>query len=184
MIAMQYSIALPADYDMARIRRRIADKGPLLDTLPGLRFKAYLVADRGDPLLPGRQNLYAPFYLWRDAAAMHAFLAGPAFAALCEAFGRPAVQSWMIGTAWTSAALRTTRYATRELEAASPAFGDDPDDAHTPDDRVLATVSGYEPQGWTRLRFRLWRGLPPADDGAQRYAVHHLSAPGVIDAAG
>ncbi|WOS41316.1 DUF4865 family protein [Xanthomonas rydalmerensis] len=184
MIAMQYSIALPADYDMAIIRRRIADKGPLLDTLPGLQFKAYLVADRTDPLLPGRQNLYAPFYLWRDAAAMHAFLAGPAFAALCDAFGRPAVQTWMVGTAWSSAALRTARYATRVLQAASPALGNDPADAHAPDERVLATVSGYEPQGWTLLHFRLWRELPPADDEAQRYAVHHLSAPGAIGAAG
>ncbi|MXV32901.1 MULTISPECIES: DUF4865 family protein [unclassified Xanthomonas] len=184
MIAMQYSIALPADYDMAIIRRRIVDKGPLLDTLPGLQFKAYLVADRADPVLPGGQNLYAPFYLWRDAAAMHAFLVGPAFAALCEAFGRPAVQSWMVGTAWTSAALRTARYATRALQAPSRAAGSDSDDVHAPDARVLAMVRGHEPQGWTRLRLQLWRDLPPADDAAQRYAVHHLSAPGVIDAAG
>ncbi|WP_254460061.1 DUF4865 family protein [Xanthomonas sacchari] len=184
MIAMQYSIALPADYDMAIIRRRIADKGPLLDTLPGLGFKAYLVADRRDPVLPGRQNLYAPFYLWRDAAAMHAFLAGPAFAALCEAFGRPAVQSWMVGTAWTSAALRTARYATRELEAPSLALEHDTDDGHAPSEHLLATVRGYEPQGWTRLRFRLWRDPPAAEDQAQRYAVHHLSVPGAIAAAG
>ncbi|MCW0396743.1 hypothetical protein NB717_002667 [Xanthomonas sacchari] len=184
MIAMQYSIALPADYDMAIIRRRIADKGPLLDTLPGLQFKAYLVADRSDPLLPGRQNLYAPFYLWRDAAAMHAFLAGPAFAALCEAFGRPTVQAWMVGTAWTSAALRSARYATRVLPAPVPACGSEIADMDVPDERVLATVCGYEPQGWTRLRFHLWRDLPPQDAAAHRYAVHHLSAPGVTDAAG
>ncbi|WP_371181116.1 DUF4865 family protein [Xanthomonas sacchari] len=184
MIAMQYSIALPADYDMAIIRRRIADKGPLLDTLPGLRFKAYLVADRGDPLLHARQNLYAPFYLWRDAAAMHAFLAGPAFAALCEAFGRPPVQSWMVGTAWTSAALRTARYATRVLQAPSADLENDTDAVRAPDERMLATVHGYEPQGWTRLRFHLWHDLPPADDDAHCYAVHHLSAPGAIDADG
>ncbi|MET0548360.1 MAG: DUF4865 family protein [Xanthomonas sp.] len=184
MIAMQYRIALPADDDMAGIRRRIAEKGPLLDALPGLRFKAYLVADRGDPLLPARQNLYAPFYLWRDAAAMHAFLAGPAFAALCDAFGRPAVQAWMVGTAWTSAALRTARYATCALQAPLPVLADDTDDTDAPDERVLAAVCGYEPQEWTRLCFRLWRDLPPADGEADRYAVQHLSAPGTIEAAG
>ena len=48
MIAMQYSFTLPADYDMSVIDRRIADTGPLLDGFPGLKFKAYLVARRGE----------------------------------------------------------------------------------------------------------------------------------------
>ena len=48
MIAMQYSFVLPADYDMAIVRERIAVKGKLLDDLPGLAFKAYLHAARGE----------------------------------------------------------------------------------------------------------------------------------------
>src|SRR5699024_8559939 len=64
MIAMQYSIGLPADYDMAIIRRRIADKGHLMDDCPGLAFKAYLYAARDDAGLHAPDNLYAPFYLW------------------------------------------------------------------------------------------------------------------------
>lgn len=31
MIAMQYKIDFPDTYDMAQIRQRIVDKGPLLD---------------------------------------------------------------------------------------------------------------------------------------------------------
>ena len=46
MLAMQYSFTLPADYDMDIIRRRVASKGPLIDGLPGLGFKAYLYARR------------------------------------------------------------------------------------------------------------------------------------------
>ena len=78
MIAMQYTIALPADYDMAIIRRRIADKGHLLDDFPGLAFKAWLHAARDDNELPSRDNLYAPFYLWRDSAGMNASSVAPA----------------------------------------------------------------------------------------------------------
>ena len=48
MIAMQYSLTLPADYDMAIIDRRIRDKGALLDGFPRLRFKAYLSARKQD----------------------------------------------------------------------------------------------------------------------------------------
>ena len=47
MIAMQYRFALPTDYDMGIVRRRIVEKGPLLDDFPNLKFKAYLWAERG-----------------------------------------------------------------------------------------------------------------------------------------
>jgi hypothetical protein len=53
MLTMQYRIALPADYDMAIIRKRIADRGHLTDALPQLAFKAYLYADRRRLTPPG-----------------------------------------------------------------------------------------------------------------------------------
>lgn len=185
MIAMQYSIALPADYDMAIIQRRIADKGPLLDDLPGLVFKAYLSADRGDRALSSRTNLYAPFYLWRDAEAMRDFLAGAAFRALTASFGRPAVQLWTVCAAHLHADLRGARYARRAIVAIP-----DTDELDTLGERetgragddlaagALATVSAYEPHGWNLLRLRLWRDLPPpSPDAGQAYAVGHVSMP-------
>jgi hypothetical protein len=57
-LAMLYSFALPADYDMAIVERRIAEKGSALDGLPGLSAKAYLSARRDGAR---RENLYAPF---------------------------------------------------------------------------------------------------------------------------
>lgn len=89
MLAMQYEITLPADYDMAVIRRRIAEKGHLLDGFPGLGFKAWLYSMSDDPVLPGGTNRYAPFYLWHDGEGMNAFLGGAGFAALARDFGRP-----------------------------------------------------------------------------------------------
>src|SRR5271165_2720611 len=65
MIAMQYSFTLPADYDMSVIDRRIADKGPLLDGFPGLQFKAYLVARRGEHGPEAREPLCAVLCLER-----------------------------------------------------------------------------------------------------------------------
>ncbi|MBN6104020.1 DUF4865 family protein [Xanthomonas sp. CFBP 8703] len=185
MIAMQYSIALPADYDMAIIQRRIADKGPLLDGLPGLVFKAYLSADRADRALSSHSNLYAPFYLWRDAEAMRDFLAGAAFRALTASFGRPAVQLWTVCAAHLHADLRGARYARREIVAIPDADALDTLGDHATerarDDLAagaLAAVSAYEPHGWNLLRLRLWRDLPPpAPDVGQAYAVGHVSMP-------
>lgn len=183
MIAMQYSFTFPADYDMAIIRRRIAEKGTMTDDFPHLAFKAYLSATRGDDRLPTHENLYAPFYLWRNEKGMIAFLAGPGFAALCDAFGRPSIRLWSVWQASLKPEMREATYATRELlpigahadlEALRQLERDRAlhDTAHG----ALAAVSAYEPGGWSLVRFRLWRELP-ASPVQQTYAVGHMSVP-------
>ena len=96
MLAMQYSFVLPADYDMAIIRQRIAGKGYLLDNFPGLIFKAYLSADKSEPTIQTQDNLYAPFYVWADSQAMNHFLDSVVFAGLTQAFGWPVIRTWSI----------------------------------------------------------------------------------------
>lgn len=186
MIAMQYSFTLPADYDMAIIRRRIAEKGPLLDGFPGLAFKAWLHASRDDHKLPGRDNLYAPFYLWHDGDGMNAFLGGTGFATLVRDFGRPPVRTWAPWQVELAADLRGAACATREL-VAIPAHADLAELRHVEaaaarQDRAagaLAAISAYDPTGWTLLRFRLWPELRAELPGANRqlYRVGHVSCP-------
>lgn len=92
MLAMQYRFTLPADYDMAIVRRRIADFGHRLDACPQLIVKAYLYAQRSEG---SAENLYAPFYLWNSSAGMNDFLAGEGFRGLSQAFGWPRVNHWL-----------------------------------------------------------------------------------------
>ncbi|MBD8874300.1 DUF4865 family protein [Rhodanobacter sp. DHB23] len=184
MIAMQYAITLPADYDMAAIRRRIADKGHLLDGFPGLVFKAWLYAARDDRALPVRDNLYAPFYLWRDGEGMNAFLNGAGFAALSHDFGRPAVRTWIPWQAEVAGHLRGALCATREI-LTLPGHADLAERQDTEvalaraavDDGALAAVTACNPTDWALLRFRLWPGLPPgpAREEQQLYRVGHVS---------
>ena len=187
LLAMQYRFVLPADYDMALIERRIADKGPLLDNLPGLLFKAYLSARRGDPLTGAQDNEYAPFYVWRDAAGMHDFLAGPAFAALVQAFGRPVVSTWLVWQASLGEQVRSARYATRQMLPIAP--GTDLARLREAESAAarqavaqggaLAAVAAFEPGTWTMQRTRLWLAPPtPAPDGLSAcYQLGHLSLP-------
>ena len=186
MIAMQYGFTLPADYDMAIIRRRIAEKGQLLDDFPGLRFKAYLYADRSDASLPSRENLYAPFYLWHDNEGMNAFLASTGFAALTQSFGWPRVCPWMVWQAQVAADLSAAVCATRELQpipayTALDALRRAESEAIRTDaaDGALAGVSAFDPANWTVLRFRLWGEPRPdlAGDNRQLYRVGHVSHP-------
>ncbi|WP_404537135.1 DUF4865 family protein [Dyella agri] len=182
---MQYTIALPADYDMAIIRHRIADKGHLLDDFPGLAFKAWLYAARDDGALPGSDNLYAPFYLWRDSAGMSAFLGGAGFAALSHDFGRPKVYSWIPWQAELAGDLRGATFATREI-APLPGHADlaawqrkEAEAARTAmADGALAAVTACNPADWTLVRFRLWPEMRTELAGAgQAYRVGHLSQP-------
>jgi hypothetical protein len=174
MIAMQYSFVLPADYDMAVIRERIATKGPLLDDLPGLVFKAYLYSS-------APEHAYAPFYLWRDEEAMHGFLNGPAFAGVTRAFGWPSVKTWTPWHATVGDDACAARYATRSSAVIAPyaALAELrlQEEAYAQQllaQGALAVVIGFEPVTWTITRLALWRD--EVVDGAS-YHVGHVSAP-------
>jgi hypothetical protein len=183
MIAMHYRFPLPADYDMAIIDRRIADKGQLTDGFPGLLFKAYLSARNTGT---GQDNAYAPFYVWNTVEGMHAFLNGPGFAAVSQSFGRPAVATWLVWRAQLTPGFARARHATVERLPVAP--GTDLEALRTGETRLaldavgtggaLAAVAGYEPGTWTLVRFRLWDQEPPLEAGADVlvYAVGHVSA--------
>ncbi|GAA1253196.1 DUF4865 family protein [Kitasatospora nipponensis] len=188
MQAMQYEITLPADYDMGIIRRRVADRGHLLDTFPGLGAKAYLIRERGAAGSP--VNQYAPCYLWRTAEGMNGFLWGAGFRGLSEDFGRPEVRSWLglelrDGPAHAAdGSADVVRAATRRLTPVPP--GQDPAEAieraraALPAARagVHSTALAVDTARWELLTFTLWAdpAAPLPEDG-DRYEVLHLSTP-------
>ena len=185
MIATQYSFTLPADYDMSIIDRRIRDKGPLLDGLPHLALKAYLSARKGE--FAESDNLYAPFYLWEDEAGLADFLCSPFFQVLTGSFGWPSVRSWIVWHRRFRGDLGAARFATREIAAIGPhapladmrAADTAEVEADVAERGALASAAGFEPTGWTRVRFQLWRDAPdPAlTAGSTVYRVGHLSPP-------
>jgi hypothetical protein len=195
MYAMQYPIALPADYDMEIIRKRVAAASPMLDDRAGLGFKAYLLRERGVAGSP--VNEYAPFYVWRDTAAMADFLLrGGGFQNIIRSFGRVPVQSWLgvvvlPGPARGERAAVATRRVSpvpadqaaaqdgmglkeltdREVEALRRL-------ASRPD--VHTAALAVDPHTWQSVRLVLWRdGADPADaaEATERYEVLHVSAP-------
>ena len=174
MIAMQYRFPLPADYDMGIIDRRIADKAHLTDGFPGLLFKAYLSARKTGP---ERDNAYAPFYVWNTVEGMHAFLNGSGFAGVAQAFGRPAVATWLVWHAQLGPGFEHARFAS--VERRTIPAGTDLQalrrEETADDGRALAAVVGYEPGTWTLVRFRLWASEPVADAATLVYAVGHVS---------
>lgn len=183
MQVMQYAVPLPADYDMKIIRKRVASKGPALDTLPDLGIKAYVIRERG---VDGSQvNEYAPFYLWTSVNGMNNFLWGGGFAGFCAAFGRPVVRQWT-GLAFAQGPARSAmpRAASRRTERipadADPetvidaAIASTRQDANSPE--VCCTALAVDTRDWELVRFTLWWEQAPESAGT-RYEVLHLSRP-------
>lgn len=184
MIAMQYSLVLPADYDMGIIDRRIAERGHFTDRFPGLAFKAYLhTRKQGVPA--ASDNVYAPFYLWRATEGMNEFLCGPGFQGLTQSFGWPSVRIWSVWHAAMSQEIVEAQYAMRETVQIPP-HADLAALRRTESERsremlssrdVLATLAGFDPTAWCLVRFQLLGKLPvPESDGqTQIYGVGHVS---------
>lgn len=184
MIAMQYSLVLPADYDMGIIDRRVADRGHLTDGFPGLALKAYLHA-RKQGMPSASDNLYAPFYLWHTTEGMNEFLCGPGFLGLTQSFGWPSVRTWLVWHAEISQEVTQARYAMREtipiaphadLAALRRAESEGSRERLSGPD-VLATAAGFEPTSWSLVRFQLSSKMPdcPSDGRVQIYRVGHVS---------
>ncbi|GAA2721417.1 MULTISPECIES: DUF4865 family protein [Streptomyces] len=185
MYAMQYEIALPADYDMGIIRHRVATRGHALDERAGLGLKAYLVRERGADGSP--VNAYAPFYLWQDTGAMSDFLVGGGgFQGIVRDFGRPAVRHWT-GVACAAGPARgcAPKAASRQLtplpadadpaEAVAEALAGLAGAARTAG--VHTAAVGVDPREWQLLRFVLWQEGVPDGEAGERYRVLHLSDP-------
>jgi len=185
MLAMQYSFTLPADYDMEIIRRRITAKGPLIDGLPGLGFKAYIYALRG---VHGRENLYVPFYLWHESEAMGRFFAGDIFSGVTSSFGWPSVKVWSVLHAATAPAIRDARQLSRETLPIIPHTSmselreteNNLARSAASQEGVVGVVTAFEPTTWTLVRTLLWRERPtePVRPGMQTYEVGYLGTGG------
>jgi hypothetical protein len=184
MYAMQYEIALPADYDMGIIRHRVAAKARLLDHFEGLGLKAYLIRERG---VDGSEvNRYAPFYLWASIAGMNRFLWGGAgFGNIISLVGRIPVRHWTgVACLQGPAATGAPTLATREFVVMPPDIDPtivverarDELRERAKQQHVHTVALAVDPLSWTIVRFTLWRQRA-ADATTEWWQVLHLSTP-------
>ena len=84
MQAMQYTIKLPADYDMDIIRQRVRNTGHLMDGFDDLFFKVYLISEKSEGQL---FNSYCPLYIWKNTNGMTKFIFDGYFDHILNSFG-------------------------------------------------------------------------------------------------
>ena len=85
MIAMQYKISLPDNYDMNVIRQRVADNGHRTDGFQDLIFKAYLISEKRDS--SKSCNEYSPLYVWQNNDGMNKFIFDGYYDNILSSFG-------------------------------------------------------------------------------------------------
>lgn len=85
MIATQYRIKLPSDYDMRIIKDRVKNNGYKTDGFEDLKFKLYLITEKGKN--KNLQNSYCPLYIWKDSNGLNKFLFNGFYDNIITSFG-------------------------------------------------------------------------------------------------
>ena len=116
MIATQYKIILPSDYDMNIIKNRVRNKGYKTDGFEDLKFKLYLITEKGTN--KSVQNSYCPLYLWKDSNGLNKFLFNGFYDNIINSFGWQKVNVGIPLIDTTTCKIKDSKYAfeiTREI---------------------------------------------------------------------
>ncbi|WP_315111379.1 DUF4865 family protein [Clostridium intestinale] len=85
MIATQYKIILPSNYDMNIIKDRVKNNGHKTDGFEDLKIKLYLITEKGEN--NNLQNSYCPLYIWKDSKGLNKFLFDGFYDNIITSFG-------------------------------------------------------------------------------------------------
>lgn len=117
MIATQYKIALPSDYDMEIIKDRVRNNGHKTDGFEDLKFKLYLVTEKG--INNNLQNSYCPLYLWKSSNGLNKFLFNGFYDNILNSFGWQRVNVGVPLMDTTTSKIKETKYLfqiTRDIQ--------------------------------------------------------------------
>jgi hypothetical protein len=186
MLAMQYSIHLPHDFDAQAIHNRVAQRKGLFDTLPGMLHKSFLFNED--------EHLYAPFYIWDDSVQARGFLIDDLFKGVIESFSRPRVRSWLMMThAYGNISINPT-FGLREADSIPVhenlqeliAAETRAQNELSKNDALYMHALAIDPDRWELIRYSLWKDAAsaprPSADVVQEYQVLHVSEPRVSSA--
>lgn len=172
MIAMQYKISLPDDYDMDAIRRRVDNNGFKTDGFPDLSFKAYLI---GEIRNGSDQNEYAPFYLWDSNQGMNQFIFGGFYDNILTSFGWQKIQVGIPYQCYMGKRFGGSKYAVEAEHDILPAgkmrriaF------THT-SENCTGRVLLYHPDIWKCTEIYFYETRPDIPDSQKIYQLLHMS---------
>ena len=174
MLAMQYKISLPQDYNMDIIRDRVENNGFKTDGFPGLLFKAYLITDKEEG---GLENSYCPLYVWRDSQGMNKFIFDGYYDNIIGSFGWHQIEIGVPSSIDLSKNFIDSKYVLEESVdiVEQPSLKSVPIDFKR-DASELGKVGIYNPDKWKVVVFTFFKEKPESLKNSQKlYKILHIS---------
>lgn len=173
MIAMQYKILLPDDYDMKAIRRRVSDNGYKTDGFQDLLFKAYLISEKS--MTGEGVNEYSPLYIWKDSGGMNKFIFEGFYDNILESFGW---QKILIGVPLICSfekEFEQSKYVYEFQYEIVPTQKMKPVNFHLQMDDSMGRILVYNPEKWEYSEYYFFREMPAGHKEGRIYSLLHLS---------
>lgn len=182
MIIAHYSHRLPVNHDIASIRARAKERGPLWEEVPGLYFKGFLLRENGR--YGAIANNYSSLYLWHQDDAFRDFLVNGRYGAVTDTFGRAEIQTRFVLDARRGHG-HDARFATREeldipLDAdLAAAFASEIERNQKTVERsgIVAAAIGVDAQNWKFTRILLSEQEPAGREAGTSYEILYLAKP-------
>ena len=173
MLAMQYKIQLPDDFDMNLIRQRVRENGTKTDGFQDLIFKAYLISTKGE--LDAQENQYAPLYLWSGVDGMNQFIWQGFYDNILKSFGWQQIPIGVPLSFQRSEDFLSARFCL-ELKRAIPESATMQELTFSCDtDQDVARLLIYNPDKWECSEYYFFQNLPEQTEGMKIFEILHIS---------
>ena len=173
MIAMQYKIQLPDDYDMDNIRQRVLTNGNKTDGFEDLLFKAYLITEKNS--VSGTSNEYSPLYLWNNNKGMNKFIFDGFYNNILNSFGWqninigiPLIQDLSKNFKMAKFALEIEKIITPNNQMENLELSLNPSDC-------VGKILIYNPDKWRYVEYYFFETKPDNIINNTIYEILHLS---------
>jgi hypothetical protein len=191
MLIVHYGHRLPADYDLALIRKRSRERGPVWDDRPDLHFKAFLLRESGR--FGASANHFSSLYLWRQDTAFRDWLVRGGYKIVTDSFGRAEIDTRLTLDARRGPATEAQFLYRRDVAippdadlAAAFAAEIERNGVIAAQQDVVAAAVGLDARTWTFSRIVISEAEPvggdhggdqAGDDRGVGYRILHLARP-------
>ncbi len=182
MIIVHYAHRLPADYDLAAIRRRLKERGAVWDGVPELYFKAFLLREAGR--FGAIANGFASLYLWQHDKPFRDWLVRGGYKIVTDIIGRAEIETLFALDAFRGKGSEA-RFLYRDDisipldDDLTAAFAKEIELARErstqPD--VISAVVGLDTRNWKFVRILLSEAEPDTRERGVAHQIAHLSRP-------
>ena len=173
MIAMQYKISLPSDYDMEIIKKRVHNNGSKTDGFQGLLFKAYLISEKGQ--YGSRRNEYAPLYLWKSNQGMNKFIFEGFYDNILKSFGWQHINIGSVFKYELKSNFTESNYVLEIEKTISETEQMKPIDFSFEYAECTGKTIIYNPDKWRYSEFYFFEKMPDILLNSKLYRLLHLS---------